>query len=84
MLSGTGAWLGVEVMAYLTEITPILRIDIWVGDYFYSAEFGGLAVLRESDTYQLQILDYLGGSGGSSNLHRGHHSANFTIRGKKR
>ena len=76
-------WLGVEVMAYLTEMTPMaLRIDIWVGDYFYSAEFGGLVVLQETDSYQLQILKYLGGSGGSSNLHGGHNSANFTVRGE--
>ena len=60
-----------------------LRVDLWAGEFFYSAEFGGFLVLEETDNYQLHILDYLGGSGGSGNLHDGHHLANFTIRGKK-
>ena len=61
----------------------ILRIDIWAGDFFYSAEFGSLLVLEETDNYQLQIQEYLGGTAGSGNLIDGHHSTNFTIRGKK-
>ena len=76
-------WLGTEVMSHLTQRTPMaLRIDIWVGELFYSAEFSGFVVMEEEDNYQLQIQDYLGGSGGSSNLRGGHHSSNFTVRGK--
>ena len=69
-----------QVLAFLTATEPMaLAIDIWVGEKFYHAEFGGFNIKSESERYRLNIPYFRGGSAGTGNLVGGHHQTPFLV-----
>ena len=69
-----------QVLAFLTATEPMaLAVDLWVGEKFYHAEFGGFTVEGESERYRTNIPYFRGGSAGTGNLVGGHHQNPFVV-----
>ena len=67
-----------QVLAFLTATEPMaLAVDLWVGEKFYHAEFGGFTL--ESERYRLNIPYFRGGSAGTGNLVGRHHQTPFVV-----
>ena len=56
-----------------------LRVDLWAGDSFYSAEFGGILIKEEAQQYKISIPDFLRGTAGSGDLRAVMHDQPFVV-----